>query len=100
MERLACEEPWECDEFRQEMLIAAEGIAVCAELFASTLGYDVTRWTNTESWLSKYRAMWCSKNKESELCEIEKMFRYLDGCGFAQRVSKDDSAKIDKNIFW
>ena len=100
MERLACEEPWECDEFRQEMLIAAEGIAVCAELFASTLGYDVTRWTNTESWLSKYRAMWLTKNKESELPEIEKMFRYLDGCGFVERGTEEDAAKLDKNIFW
>jgi len=71
-------EKWERDEFRQEILIAAEGIMVMGELYAKFAGYEIRRCSDTEQWLSKFREKWIQKNKESELCEIEKMFRTLE----------------------
>ena len=49
-----------------------------AELMMKLWGYGGTRLTDTESWLAQYRAAWLKKNKESELAEIEKMFRLLE----------------------
>ena len=69
---------WERDWFRREILLAAEGVAVMAELMLLLRGYAVERVTNTEVWLAKYRANWLKKSKESELMEIEKMFRLLE----------------------
>lgn len=60
------------------MLTAAEGIAVTAELFAKNLGYSLGRWTDTERWLNNYRSRWLKRNKESELAEIETMYRYME----------------------
>ena len=69
---------WERDWFRQEILLAAEGVAVMAELMMLLRGYPTERVTNTESWLAKYRENWLKKNKESELKEIETMFQLLE----------------------
>lgn len=69
---------WERDWFRQEILLAAQGVAVMAELMLMLRGYSVDRVTNTENWLAQYRANWLKKNKESELKEIEKMFLLLE----------------------
>lgn len=69
---------WGCDEYRQELLISVEGIAIMAELFSKFGGYPIERKTDTADWLKKYRSKWINKNKESELKEIEKMFIYLD----------------------
>lgn len=62
----------------EEMLIAAEGIAVMAELFAKAADYDIKRYTDTGKWLGKYSRKWLEKNKPSELCEIEKVFRGME----------------------
>lgn len=69
---------WERDAFRQEIMIAAEGVAVMAEMMMKLLDYAVSRRTDTEKWLVKYRTSWLKKNKESELREIETMFRILE----------------------
>ena len=69
---------WDMDEYRQEMSLAAEGICVMAELYAKLEGMKVKRITDTEEWIRKYRAKWMQKNKESELCNIEEMFRYCE----------------------
>ena len=71
-------ETWEKDYFRQEILIVVQGVAVMAELMMKLRGYAVERLTDTEAWLMQYRASWLKKNKESELAEIEKMFRLLE----------------------
>ena len=71
-------ESWEKEYFRQAYMLAAEGVALMAELMMLLRGYAVTRRTNTENWLTKYRIAWLEKNKESELAEIEKMFRLLE----------------------
>ena len=72
------EQKWERDWFRQEILLAAQGVAVMAELMLMLRGYSVDRVTNTENLLAQYRANWLKKNKESELREIEKMFRLME----------------------
>ncbi len=64
--------------FKDEMLSCAEGLCVMAELNAMLIGEKPTRITDTREWLSKYRALWLSKNKESELHKIEEMFMYLE----------------------
>ncbi len=74
-------EKWKNDEYREEMLLAAEGIEVIAELFGQIAGYPMPRNTNTEIWLKRYRQKWLEKNKESELSEVEKVFLFMDKAG-------------------
>ncbi len=69
---------WEKEEYRREMLIAAEGIIVMAELLAKLAGYKIERVSDTFSWLKALRESWLISNKESELREIEKMFNYVE----------------------
>ena len=75
-------EKWTEEEFRLEMLTAAEGIAVTAELFAKSIGYKLDRWTDTEHWLKTYRRQWLKKNKESELEKIEELYRTMESVQF------------------
>ncbi len=69
---------WEREAYRREILICAEAIIVMAELLAKLSGYSITRCSDTGEWLEKYRESWLLRNKESELCEIEKMFITLE----------------------
>jgi hypothetical protein len=69
---------WEREEYKLEMLLAAEGIIVIAELFAKLAGYELKRISDTDHWLKEYRKNWLKSNKESELSEIEKMFITLE----------------------
>lgn len=69
---------WERDNYRAEMLLAAEGILVMAELYAKLQGESRSRISDTSAWLKKYRESWLKYNKESELSEIEKFFTYLE----------------------
>ena len=71
---------WTEDEYRKEMLIAAEGIEVMAELLSKENGNPIERHTDTGKWLEKYRKRWLLKNKESELREIERVFITMDKC--------------------
>lgn len=69
---------WERDEYRQEMLLAAEGLLVMAELFAKFAGYKMERLSDTGKWLEKYSEKWMQKNKASELFRIQEMFITLE----------------------
>lgn len=69
---------WEKDEYRQELLLAVEGICVLAEVSAKLAGYETERVSNTEEWLGKYRQKWLEKNKPSELYRIEEMFLWCE----------------------
>lgn len=71
-------EHWEKDEYRQEMLLSAEGICLIAELSLKFFGKETERVTNTEKWLASYKQKWLAKNKASELYRIEEMFRYCE----------------------
>ena len=71
-------ENWEKDEYRQELLLAVEGICVLAEVSAKLAGYETERVSNTEEWLGKYRQKWLEKNKPSELYRIEEMFLWCE----------------------
>lgn len=72
------EENWTEDSYRLEMILAAQGLLVMAELYAKHAGYYVVRYSDTEQWLKAYRSMWLKNNKESELFRIEDMFRTLE----------------------
>lgn len=65
-------------EFRDEMLIAAEGVCIMAELISKRNGLAINRVSDTKSWLKKFREKWTQKNKESELRNIENMFLYCE----------------------
>lgn len=69
---------WVNDEYRQEMLIAAEGVCVMGELSAKMFNEDILRITDTNEWLDKYRRKWKEKNKKDEFDRIEDMFIYLE----------------------
>lgn len=75
--RLAAEQ-WSNDEYRQEMLLAAEGVCVMAELWAKQIGQPVKRLTDTRSWLHKYSEKWLEKNQANELYRIQEMFEYCE----------------------
>lgn len=77
-------ERWENDEYRVEMLLAAEGTALLAELTAQAAEYSIARHIDTAAWLKRYRQKWLEKNKEGELSEIEKVFLFMDRVGSTQ----------------
>ena len=71
-------EDWTHGDFKEEMLLAVEGICVLAELGAKLAGAPVERLTDTEAFLGRYRNKWLQKNKISELTRIEDIFRYME----------------------
>ncbi len=71
-------ETWERDNYRREMMLAVEGMAVSLELFAKASGHPIERKTDTEAWLRGYREAWLLASKESELEKIEEQYRFLD----------------------
>ena len=72
------DEQWSNDEYRQEMLLAAQGVCVTAELWAKLLGRPVTRLTDTRQWLKEYSEKWLQKNQPNELYRIREMFEYCE----------------------
>ena len=70
------EEQWK--EYREEMLLAAEGICLMAELSGKMAGYKLNRVTDTFQWLERYKTKWLQKNKPSELRKIEELFAYYE----------------------
>jgi len=70
-------EEWS-DDFRDEMLLALEGVCVVAELAVKIAGFEVERLTDTKKFLAKYREKWLLKNKPSEISRIEDIFLYCD----------------------
>ena len=77
MEELS-EQVWKNDEFRKQMLIAAEGIIIIAEIMGKVAGHPVERITDTKKWLDIYAEDWLKKNKRSELTEVLDMYITLD----------------------
>ena len=67
-------ELWTRDEYRQEMLSAARGICLIAELSAKGA---VPATVDGAAWLAEYSARWQRKNKPDELWRIQEMFRYM-----------------------
>ena len=69
---------WSNERYKKQLILAAEGMAVMAELLSRHAGYETDRKTDTEQWLKKYHIAWLEDNKESEFKEIEKMFLTLE----------------------
>lgn len=68
---------WELDNYRKEILSAAESICLVAELAAKLAGLQVQRVTDTEDWARTYEENWLRGNKQSELSE---MTGFLKAC--------------------
>lgn len=67
-------ENWVEAEYKEQIIIASEGVAVITEMLSLLAGYKIERKTDTKVWLEKYKNKWMQDNKKSELSEIEKMF--------------------------
>lgn len=67
---------WEKDAYRSEMLCAAEGICLMAELYAKLQGEKVTPLVDAQKWMADYAANWRRTNKESELRDILDLFAW------------------------
>ena len=72
--KVSSNEPWEQDDYRQEMILAAGGVCALAQKAAKLGGFEVSQYVDTEEWLKQYRSAWLEKNKESELRNIEPLF--------------------------
>ena len=77
IEKLSCEK-WINDEYREEMLVAAEGYIVVAEMLAKATGYKRERISNTEEWFGKFKNRWMMNNKKSELMMIKEMLDFYE----------------------
>lgn len=68
-------EIWQREEYRREIITAAEGIMIMCMIYDKSLRvkYDIT----ISDWLLKFNENWLKSNKESELREIEKIFNYF-----------------------
>jgi len=69
---------WTNDETKEEMILAAEGICVLAQLGAKLFDVAADNIVNPKEWIRKYKEKWLSKNKESEISKIEEMILYID----------------------
>ena len=69
---------WHKDEYRQELLLAAEGICLMAQLWEKTAGIPGEQFVDTRAWLDAYCQKWLQKNKPSELYRIAEMFTWLE----------------------
>ena len=69
---------WTNDEAKEEMILAAEGICVLAQLGAKLFDVVADNIVNPKEWIRKYKEKWLSKNKESEISKIEEMILYID----------------------
>lgn len=49
---------WERDEYRQEIILAAQGLIVMAELYAKFAGYEIENSMDVNLRLEKYRTKW------------------------------------------
>ena len=78
MVRSLQEQTWERDEYRQEIILAAQGLIVMAELYAKFADYEIENSMDVNLWLETYRTKWLEKNKESELFRIKEMFTVLN----------------------
>ena len=66
------------EEYRKEMLLAAEGICLMAELSGKLAGYKINKVADTGEWMNRYSRAWLKKNKPSELRKIEELFTYYE----------------------
>ena len=69
---------WQLDNYRRELLSAAEALCLVAELTAKLDGMAVERVTDTEDFLATYEKNWLATNKPSELAELTGFLRACD----------------------
>ena len=69
---------WQNDEYRQEMILAAEAVCLMAQMEEKMQGRCGEKIVDTQMWLKAFREKWLQKNKPSELYRIVDVFTYLD----------------------
>lgn len=69
---------WGHSSYGEEMLIAAEGMLVIAELLLCLSGHCINRTASTRDWLDRYQKKWLDESKESELREIVALFLFAE----------------------
>ncbi len=69
---------WEKENYKEQILLAAEALAVMAEMVCICAGYDIDRKTDTKKFVERYSRKWLEDNKESELRKIENVFLCID----------------------
>lgn len=67
---------WKKDNYRMELLCAAQGLCVLAELSAKLAGREVTPLVDTAAWIASYSQNWLRTNKKSELYNLTDMFSW------------------------
>ena len=60
------------------MIVAAEGFMMAVEFAGKMSGLDFERITDSKAGIEKFRKLWLSKNKPSELNNIVKLVEYCD----------------------
>ena len=78
IEELLSDKKWENDEFRIELLLAAQGVCVCAEQYEKLMGKNPARTVDVDKWLEKFSQKWLEKNKPSELFRLQDVFNVLE----------------------
>lgn len=64
--------------YKKEMILAVEAQQILARFFAKLIGCTAPSAPDVKEWLSRYKEAWLSKNKPSELDEIERVFLDFD----------------------
>lgn len=64
--------------YKKEMILAVEAQQILARFFAKLIGCTAPNAPDVKEWLSRYKEAWLSKNKPSELDEIERVFLDFD----------------------
>ncbi|MBQ7090199.1 MAG: hypothetical protein IJN82_03695, partial [Clostridia bacterium] len=72
------ETPWEKDEYRQELKLAADAVCLLAELNEKMIGNQPARQVDAEKFLAAYSEKWLAKNKPSELRNLQRVFNELN----------------------
>lgn len=83
-------EAWGNEDCKEELLTAGEGVLHMAETFARIIGLDIEPTVSAEAWIARYRKNWMLHDKESELKEIEKMFRFMAKQEFGSALNKSN----------
>lgn len=74
---------WQDNKYKEVLLLCAEGLKVMAKFYEKIAEYEnaenvIGTEADTDKWLKRYREIWLKTSKESELCNIEKMFKFFD----------------------
>lgn len=68
---------WKQENYKEELLSAAEGMKVIIHFIAAYEGYKISENANPKKWIEEYSRLWLEKNKPSELHVVQDMIAVL-----------------------